>query len=1084
MVKKSLSTSGLAKITRPSLSPAVYPRRRLFRLLDRARKNPVVFISAVPGSGKTTLIASYIKVKKIPCLWYQCDTGDSDVQTFFYYLGQAAAKAAPRKTPLPNLTPEYLLNLPVFAGRYFQSLFSRLKTGRLLVFDNYQEIAEKSALHEVMRRGLSEIPEGVNVVIISRHDLPSELSRMRANSRLSVIDGKHIRLSINESGKIIDRRSGKGRLPAQTVKRLHESSGGWAAGLTLLIEGGIEPGDMRTGSESKEAVFAYFAGEIFNNLDKGTGDFLLRTSLLSMFTPEIAGKLTGNPKAGHILSSLSRSNYFIEKRYEPHAVYQYHQLFREFLFERAKNELSKKERGLLLRLAAELLEQAGRAEEALHLLEMAEDFEGMTKLALALAPLLAGQARYGDLRGMLEKIPQKISEKDPWALYWKGICMIPADPLKSLDKFENALKGFHSEKQPDGMYLTLTGAFNALIQARIGYDKLDPWIEWLGRLEKEFPSAPSKPVRERVAADIFFALVLRRPGHPRFNIWKEITHSLVNGTRSYGVRLSNGWRLCFYYLWMGQYREALYLADSLRRLSSFDPFADLDLIMINAADQMASWQAGQCERSFKAADEIERIAGQSGIPFWNNYMKINRALAAITSGDMHAADDMLYELEQTIGSGDYTDKALYNFTACWRALLKDDLQLASVHGQAGMKFGYKANTFLTIAMSLFGMAIIDIKSGRPESADVHLEKMREQGLPINNSLVEFMYRLMSAKTALDSGKSEWRGLLQEALKLGAANDFVNFYFFIPAMISELCVKALEHGIETDYVKSLINRRGLAAESPPLHIDNWPWRVKIYTLGRFGIVVDNAPVYLSGKGWKKPIELLKALITLGGREVAEEKITEALWPDAEGDMAHSAFTTTLSRLRRLLSGDALIVSNGRLSLNDRVCRLDTWAFQRLLGELNSLLSSDHQEVEQVRQIMQRVFDLYNGPFLAKETEMSWILGPRERLRLKLLRVIKRLISFYSKAGHCGQVMVLYEKTLDMDQLSEEYYRGLMQCHAGRGDRAKALAVYSSCRSLLQAAFGVEPSKKTAQLYQAIKADDQDCLARICETCRKW
>lgn len=40
-------------------------------------------------------------------------------------------------------------------------------------------------------------------------------------------------------------------------------------------------------------------------------------------------------------------------------------------------------------------------------------------------------------------------------------------------------------------------------------------------------------------------------------------------------------------------------------------------------------------------------------------------------------------------------------------------------------------------------------------------------------------------------------------------------------------------------------------------------------------------------------------------------------------------------------------------------------------------------------MQKVFDLYNGPFLAKETEMSWILGPRERLRLKLLQAIKRL-----------------------------------------------------------------------------------------------
>ena len=134
-------------------------------------------------------------------------------------------------------------------------------------------------------------------------------------------------------------------------------------------------------------------------------------------------------------------------------------------------------------------------------------------------------------------------------------------------------------------------------------------------------------------------------------------------------------------------------------------------------------------------------------------------------------------------------------------------------------------------------------------------------------------------------------------------------------------------------------------------------------------------------------------------------------------------------------------------------------------------------------MQKVFDLYNGPFLAKETEMSWILGPRERLRLKLLQVIKRLISFYSKTGRCREVIALYEKALGLDQLAEEYYRGLMQCHAGRGDRAGALAVYSNCRNLLHTTFGMEPSEKTAQLYQAIKADDQERLARICEACRK-
>jgi hypothetical protein len=41
----------LAKITRPRLA-GVFPRARLFRLLDRARRQPVTWVAAPPGAGK------------------------------------------------------------------------------------------------------------------------------------------------------------------------------------------------------------------------------------------------------------------------------------------------------------------------------------------------------------------------------------------------------------------------------------------------------------------------------------------------------------------------------------------------------------------------------------------------------------------------------------------------------------------------------------------------------------------------------------------------------------------------------------------------------------------------------------------------------------------------------------------------------------------------------------------------------------------------------------------------------------------------------------------------------------------------
>ena len=200
------STARLAKLSRPTLA-GVASRARLFSQLDKFRDSPVIWVSGPPGSGKTTLVADYLDTFALDYAWYQLDQGDADVATFFHYMGQELVRRDPAVGgSLPSFSPEYFTDLPAFSGRYFREFFRRLATPFALVFDNYHEVPGQSRLHEVIRDGLEEIPEGGCVLIIGRTDPPPAFARLRANQQMMVLGWNDLKLNQEETNAIVDLR--------------------------------------------------------------------------------------------------------------------------------------------------------------------------------------------------------------------------------------------------------------------------------------------------------------------------------------------------------------------------------------------------------------------------------------------------------------------------------------------------------------------------------------------------------------------------------------------------------------------------------------------------------------------------------------------------------------------------------------------------------------------------------------------------------------------------------------------------------------------------------------------------------------
>src|SRR5262249_4562900 len=113
------------------------------------------------------------------------------------------------------------------------------------------------------------------------------------------------------------------------------------------------------------------------------------------------------------------------------------------------------------------------------------------------------------------------------------------------------------------------------------------------------------------------------------------------------------------------------------------------------------------------------------------------------------------------------------------------------------------------------------------------------------------------------------------------DDFV-FMRSRPDLASRFANLALERGIETEFVHKLIERDALVA--PPEVGRAWPFRLRVRVLGGFELSRDGEPMRFTGKTQQRPLDLLKLVVSLGGKDVDAEYVTATLWPEADGAAA--------------------------------------------------------------------------------------------------------------------------------------------------------------------------------------------------------
>jgi ATP/maltotriose-dependent transcriptional regulator MalT/DNA-binding SARP family transcriptional activator len=1050
-----------AKLTAPTL-PTLVPRTRLFKLLDRARQRKVVWITAIPGSGKTSLVASYLRAKRQRCLWVQLDEGDSDPATFFHYLRVAAEAASPRaRTALENLTPEYLPHLTVFAQRFFAALHQRLAPHTAIVFDNYQTLHAVSPVHELIRIAATHAPQDAALFVISRSTPPPEFARTQAEQHLTTIGERVLRLTLTETTALLRLHTSKrnGKDLAAVAKRLHAATDGWLAGTVLLLmqTGGAKERSPNT--STPEVLFDYFATEVLNELDPVSRKVLLATAVLPAMTASMAQALSGEPSAGRILAGLHRAGYFTELHHEAPARYQYHPLFRQFLLSHARAGTTPEQLLAQQGEAAAMLASDGQIEAAMPLWIAARRFGDAAALVQAQAPLLIGQGRANAVIEWIEAIPEPARDAAPWLWYWLGAAYLTVRPTGARALFQRALHAFEASADRPGALLACAAVVDAIIYAWRDVPELDTWVDRLTQLVEDIGGELPPAVESVVACAVFYGLFWRRPGDARFAGWSARVERLIKSATELDMRLASaGVALVNAYINAGDIGRAERLVrrvDDTLSGGDISPFARLACFQMHA---VVAYTLGEAEKSLQAATRGLEFAAECGVAFWTVPLLGARCLAQLQLGDVVAAQRTVAQMLTHSRDGVMVFRSWMLTMQSWVEHERGNLRAAHRAAEAALQLTDHEGPFPE-TLARFSIAQTAHALGRPAEAAKHLARLAEIARDARCPMSEIGSRFMAAQFAFAAADVPTAlAELRAATRVGVASGYLDWQGRICRDdLAFLCAKALEAGIEPTYIAALVRARQLLPTPDAAHVEAWPWPIKIYSLGRFALVRDGKPVVFAGKTQKRPLDLLKVLIALGGRDIAQGQIAQMLWPQAEGDAATAAFNTTLKRLRAWLGrADAITLSAGKLAINPRVCWVDAWAFERGLR----LAGSDNDATE-------RALAAYRGPFLGAE-EHSWSIPLRERLRARLLRGVRAIGSRLEDAERWAEAVELYQRGLDADDAAEELYQRLIVCHDRLGRRGEAVAAYRRCKKLLKARGGLEPSAKTEKLYERLLA----------------
>ena len=203
-----------------------------------------------------------------------------------------------------------------------------------------------------------------------------------------------------------------------------------------------------------------------------------------------------------------------------------------------------------------------------------------------------------------------------------------------------------------------------------------------------------------------------------------------------------------------------------------------------------------------------------------------------------------------------------------------------------------------------------------------------------------------------------------------------------------------------------------------------------------------------------------------RAVSRDELAEELWLGTVPPSWERSLSALISKLRALLASAAIpdVALNSSFGHYQLLLPVDVWidveAASEAIDHAESALRGD--KPREAWGWAQVAYQISRRSFLSGE-EGPWVTLKRSELHNVLMRAHECLSEpsvWHKEPAHAVRHA---KEAIAIEPFRETSCQLLMRAHAAVGNRAEALRVYESCRSLLSQELGVPPSPQTEAVY---------------------